>query len=104
MPSCFSNCSPPLMRTPTLQFLLTWLSDGVFGFLVSRLVLLKQTLCMGKFLPNLLARTEPSLILAWSLVWCLTALSVSAADLHSSKHVLVKSFVHFNGINKCFLT
>lgn len=103
MPSWFSNCSPPLMRTPT-TFPANLAFRRCLWFLGFSSCPLETNALHGKFLPNLLAGTEPSLILACSLAWCFTALSVSAADLHTSKHVLVKSFVHFNSINKCFLT
>lgn len=103
VPSWFSNCSLPLMRTPT-TFPANLAFRRCLWFLGFSSCPLETNALDGKFLPNLLARTGPSLILACSLAWCLTALSVSAADLHSSKHALVKSFVHFNSIGKCFLT
>lgn len=103
VPSWFSNCSLSLMRTPT-TFPANLAFRRCLWFLGFSSCPLETNALDGKFLPNLLARTGPSLILACSLAWCLTALSGSAADLHSSKHALVKSFVHFNSISKCFLT
>lgn len=103
VPSWFSNCSLSLMRIPT-TFPANLAFRRCLWFLGFSSCPLETNALDGKFLPNLLARTGPSLILACSLAWCLTALSGSAADLHSSKHALVKSFVHFNSISKCFLT
>lgn len=100
VPSWFSNCSLSLMRTPT-TFPANLAFRWCLWFLGFSSCPLETNALDGKFRPNLLARSKPSLIC--SLAWCLTALSVSAADLHSSKHALVKSFVHFNSINKCFL-